>query len=644
MAKLLPRDPGQIAFSMRVLDEVNRDRTCLQDKAMFLSIVSAGCTESMSVRFPAVLAEDPDHVKEFEKAIGDAYLETARVFKKFNKKYKLIRQVDELNKNDREWAEDYFKKNIFPSLTPVTITKERKPSIHAGLYILTITEKDDDRRVGYVEVPNGMGRWIAVPDRNFVIAVEDLIQHRIKKLFKGRKVVRTCPFSITRSSEVYEQSDRYTDPFELIKHTLKAREESWVTKLEIGSDKKADIKTIRKMVPMEADTLIFASDMIRLDDLGKIPTEIYREEDRSKKFVPYNTWPDKNLFNYIKAKDRLALHPFESFDDTFVRFLEQAADDPDVTSIRITLYRVGEKSRIVDALLKAADNGKMVTVLVELKARFDEKHNMQIATILREGGVRLIYTKPDIKTHAKVCLVTRKEKKGLRIYSQIGTGNYNSAGYVDYSLFTADPDVGQELVRFFNLMTSDQEPFKPKHIIFSPHNLRDNIYEEIKEQKKRVKNGKTGHVIMKCNALTDVELAERILDAADAGVRFDLIIRGACIIQPTKNIHIRSIVGKWLEHNRIYAFGDKDPTIYIGSSDMMSRSLYHRYELLVKVMEPSIRKRILKHLNWYLDDTENARIIDKGYEYHMNESKKKDDRVDCQALMRREAKKMATEG
>ena len=597
----------------------------------------------MGTRFPALLNYEPESAKTFEKAIGDAYLETAKVFKRFNKKYKLIRKIDDLNKDDRQWAEEYFKKNIFPSLTPVTITKERKPSIHAGLYILTITEKDDDRKVGYVEVPNGMGRWIAVPNRHFVIAVEDLIQARIKKLFKGRKVVRTCPFSITRSSEVYEQSDQYTDPFELIKNTLKAREESWVTKLEIGSDKKSDIKTIRKMVPMEADTLIFASDMIRLDDLKSIPKEVYREDELSKKFVPYNTWPDKSLFGYIKAKDRLALHPFESFDDTFVRFLEQAANDPDVTSIRITLYRVGEKSRIIDALLKAADNGKMVTVLVELKARFDEKHNMQVATILREGGVRLIFTKPDIKTHAKLCLVTRKEKKGLRIYSQIGTGNYSNSGYVDYSLFTADPDVGAELVRFFNLMTSDQEPFKPKHIIFSPHNLRDNIYEEIKGQKKRVKNGKSGHVIIKCNALTDPDLAEVILDAADAGVRFDLIIRGACIIQPNKNIKIRSIVGSFLEHSRILIAGDKDPTIYLGSSDMMTRSLAHRYELLVKVTEPSVRKRLLRHIEWYLQDTENARIIGKNYEYHLEEGKK-DDKFDIHRAFKREAKKLATEG
>lgn len=644
MAKLLLRDPGQISFTRRVLDEVMRERNYLQSKAMFLGISASGDTELMAVRYPAALAEDPENVKVLEKAIGDKYMETVKVFKKFNKMYGLIRSVDKLNKNDRNWAEDYFKRNIFPSLTPVTVSDERKPSIHAGLYILTITEKDDERRVGYVEIPNGMGRWIVVPNRHFVIAIEDLIQSRIRKLFKGRKVVRTCPFSITRSSEVYEQSDRYTDPFELIKHTLKAREESWVTKLEIGSDKKNDIKTIRKMVPMEADTLIFASDMIRLDDLTKIPTEVYNEEDRARKFVPVSTWPDKNLFNYIKAKDRLALHPFESFDDTFVRFLEQAAEDPDVTSIRITLYRVGEKSRIVDALLKAADEGKMVTVLVELKARFDEKHNMQVATILREGGVRLIYTKPDIKTHAKICLVTRKEKKGLRIYSQIGTGNYNNSGYVDYSLFTADPDVGEELVRFFNLMTSDQEPFKPKHVIFSPHNLRENIYEEINAQKKRAKNGKSASVIMKCNALTDVDLAEKILDAADAGVHFDLIIRGACIIQPTKNISIRSIVGEFLEHQRVYQFGTSDPTIYIGSSDMMTRSLDHRYELLIKVTEPSVRKRILKHLQWYAKDTENARIIDKNYHYHLIANVKGNERLDVHKQFKKEAKRMATEG
>lgn len=649
MAKLLTRDEGQVAFNMRTLDEATRSRNTLQEQAQFLSFAAGNEDELMSVRFPIILENEPESMKNLEKAIGDAYLRTVKVFHQFNKKNKLIRLVDDLNKDDRKWAEDYFKRNIFPSLSPVTLDKARKANISSGLYILVIAEtKDDDRIVGYVEVPAGLDRWIAVPNRHFVIPIEDLIQTHIKRLFKGRKILKTCPFSIIRSSEVYEQSDEYRDPFDLIKHTLKARENSWVTKLEIGTDKKECIKTIRKMVPMEPDTLIFASDMIRLSDLRKLPKEIFREEDLARSFTPYVTWPsDKSLFGYIKSKDRLACHPYESYDDSMVKLIEEAAGDPSVTSIRITLYRVAEKSRIINALLKAADNGKAVTALVELKARFDEKHNMQVATVLREGGVRLIYTKPDIKTHAKVCLITRKEKKGLRIYSVVSTANVHEVTtkmYSDLTYYTADQEIGTELVRFFNLMTSDQEPFKPKHIVFSPHNLRDIIGDEIDHQKKLAKKGKESRIILRCNALTDEGIAEKLLDAADAGVPIDLIIRGACIIQPTKNIRIRSIVGRHLEHARCYIFGAKDPTIMIGSSDLMYRSMNRRYELLVRITEPSIRKRLLKHTEWYLADTENARILEKGYQSHLVERSKGDDKVDVQEKLRREAKKIATEG
>ena len=321
-----------------------------------------------------------------------------------------------------------------------------------------------------------------------------------------------------------------------------------------------------------------------------------------------------------------------------------------MVSIRICLYRVSSRSEIIDALLKAADTGKLVTVLVELKARFDEKHNMQISNILRKGGIRIIYTKADIKTHAKVCLVTRMEKKGLRIYSHIGTGNYsesNSKLYTDYSYFSADRELGEELTQFFNILTSDQGDFKSHRVWYAPYNMKSEILDAIEGQIKRAKKGKKAEITVKCNALTDESVANKLIEAARDGVKLRLIVRSACIIQPQKNIEIYSIVGTYLEHSRVYIFGprnSKDCTVLIGSADLMYRNLSRRNELLIKVEQEDLKKRILNHIDLYLHDTVNRRRILPNYKYEDVKPDKKEDPLDCQAEFRKEAKKLSIEG
>ena len=382
-----------------------------------------------------------------------------------------------------------------------------------------------------------------------------------------------------------------------------------------------------------------------LMDLKKIPKGVFDITEQARKYEPIITFPQENLFGYIRKEDRLCFHPYESYQASMVKFLEGASNDPDVVSIKIALYRVSDNSKIIDALLRAADKGKLVTVLVELKARFDEHHNIEISNLLKEGGVRIVFTKPDIKAHAKVCLVTRKEKKGLRTYAHVGTGNYsegNSKQYTDYSYFTADPEICNDLTQFFNLLTSEQGVFKSERIIYAPYNMRDEIGELIDEQVKLAKRKKKARIVAKCNALTDEGVAHKLIDAANVGVKITLIIRGACIIQPQKNIKIFSIVGEMLEHSRVYLFGTgNNPELLIGSSDLMTRNLSRRHETLIRIVQPDIKKCIMKHLSVYLKDNTLRRKIMKNYQYRSIEPGKKEKAFNCQEWFKKEARKLA---
>ncbi|MDE6041768.1 MAG: hypothetical protein K2F99_09355, partial [Muribaculaceae bacterium] len=395
---------------------------------------------------------------------------------------------------------DYFKSYVYPTVLPFTVDRARKASIHDGLYILTVTRHGDDEDIGYIEIPKCMPRFIQVKDEHFVIMIEDLIVANIKSILINRKVIAAVPFAICRSAEVYIDTNHYRDPYSLIEETLKEREKSWITLVEFDGKALGKKDYLRHLLDIKTNTIVTSpgSMGIRLSDLVNIPKSVYKEKERQPEFIPYNTIPENTgIFRYIKQKDRLVFHPFESYTGSVVRFIEDAANDPDVTSIRISLYRVANRSRIVDALMKAADNGKLVVALIELKARFDEKHNMEISRIMQEGGIRIVYTQPDIKTHAKVCIVTRNESKGMKIYSHISTGNYSESNgkvYTDYSYFTADQEVGRDLVRFFNLLTANGENFKSKSIAYAPYNLKSTIVDEINKQVWRARKKKPAQI------------------------------------------------------------------------------------------------------------------------------------------------------
>lgn len=642
----LNRDVSWLSFNRRVADEAAKDIPTA-DKAMFHGITFSNLDEFCMVRYPRAVASSTDaEMDEFVQAVGKHYADLVRRFSKFNKHVQIIRKVKELKKDTRDWLEKKFKSDIYPALQTITIDKSRPMNPRAGtyLFVLTSDRATGEEFVNYIELPKMLGRFVSIPGKSYVVMVEDLIKDNLGYVFRDRKIEKSYTFSILRSAEVYVQTHKHLDPYQLVNETLKEREKAWITRLEIGTTNKKEVKRIRSLLPVTPDTLIFASSWVSLSDLKKIPSNIFKDKEQGRKLIPRNTFPAGSVFDYIRKDDRLAFHPYESYQSSMVRFLEEAADDPNVISIKISLYRVSDNSDIIAALLRAADKGKTVTVLVELKARFDEHHNLEISDTLREGGVRLVYTDPAMKTHAKVCLVTRREKKGLKIYSQVGTGNYSESTakqYADYSYFTCDQEIGYDLTRFFNLMTSDQGQFKSRKIIYAPYNMRDVITENIDTEIKQAKRGNPAKIICKCNSFADVDMADKIVTAAKAGVEVIMIIRGACILQPMKNLKIYSIVGQFLEHSRVYLFGTgKNQRIYLGSADLMHRNLSLRNELLILIEQKDIRKRLRAHIQMYLNDTINRREILPNYKYQEIKPGKDKKPFNCQQAFAKEAKQM----
>lgn len=645
MLQYLNRDISWLSFNRRVSDEASKDIP-LAERVMFHGIAFSNLEEFMMVRYPSIVEFDSeDSMSELHKEIVKHHDLLASRFDEFNKRNQIIEPFQNVGTfgSSSEWLKKYFNRNVFTALQPITIQdgKNITPRMPVVIYVETMDDKDQEY-ANYIEIPSALNRFILIPGSNSYVILDDLIMDNLDIMFKGMRILTACTFSMIRSAEVYVKDDSMKDPYEIIQKTLLERNRAWITRLEIGTEKKGVIRRLKEHLDITDNTLICSSRYVHLSDLKKIGDDIFDKDDHIRKFHPVDPFPVGSIFDLIRRQDRLVFHPYESYEETVVRFIREASEDPNVVSIKITLYRVADKSRIIDSLVKAASDGKQVTVLVELKARFDEKHNIQMADILKEAGVNLVYGSLDLKTHAKVCVVTRKEKNGLRIYSHVGTGNYNESTsklYTDYSYFTSDKDTGYDLTRFFSLLTSEQEKFKSRKIIYAPYNLRSTINEHIDREIEEAKKNHDAKIIIKCNNITDDKIADKLVEAAKAGVSITLIVRSACIIQPTKKIKIYSIVGRFLEHSRIYLFGEgKRQTVYIGSSDIMHRNLNRRNELMIRIDTPELKTRILSHLELYQNDTVNRRIIEEDYRYKNATSIQI---IDCQSEFIKEAKKRA---
>lgn len=641
--ELMNRDLNWITFNSRVLDEACKKERTILERLNFFGIASSNMSEFMMVRYPSYMNE---FMKKRERgrmisSVSDFKRKLDEKFMRFNKTHKVLLTMKEVPKKKQEELREYFIQNVYPVIQPIQIGKNFSFRIKQtpSLYIFVKGESEGKMVSFIIEVPKCLDRIIYVDNESFIM-LEHLILNNVRKIIDNVDIKRIAYFTVTRSIEPRSMGmqDSSSSTYDYIKRCISERRTSPITSVDIKvikNDKVFD--DIRRLIELNGEeNTIYTSigGLISMDVLKTLRSSFYGGSGKDRVII--NKFPDTDVFAYIKQQDRLVMHPYESYDGSVVKFIEESSKDEKVKSIKILLYRTSTNSKIINALVEAAHAGKHVVVVVELKARFDESHNIEISKILEEAGCTVVYTDLSIKTHAKVCIVTRVEKGQIRTYSHIGTGNYNEQTaklYVDYSYFSRNPEIGYDLTRFFNLVIGKQKLFKSDNILYAPFNMKDGIIEIIKESIRRKEKNKKDNVfiILKCNSLTDVDIAERIISAEKAGVKITIIVRGASILYSYGNLKIISIIGDYLEHSRVYCYGvnGRVKKMYIGSSDLMYRNLNKRNELLIRVKDSDIIKTLYKHLKLYMRDNVNSRIIKKGYNYEEVRQKKGEKKVSC---------------
>ena len=553
----------------------------------------------------------------------------------------VIAPYKSLSKSEKENLSQYFMKNIFLVLTPQAVDPARPFPYISNLSLnigLTVETNPADTFAGVpignqarfvrIKVPPVVPRLIPVGnDQLKFVLVEEVIEANIHSIFPSMNLSKGHLFRVTRDADVEIRDDKAADLLALIKESLRERRFGLPVRLEVSASMpKEMVEYLTKSLRIEPD------DVYRIDGLLDVPQlmELYGldkpelKDKPLKAIVPPVLRNKESLFDVIKKQDILLHHPYCSF-GTIVDFIDAAANDPQVVAIKMCLYRTGKKSPIPQALIQASERGKQVTAVVEIKARFDEEHNIEWAKRLGESGVHVVYGIVGLKTHSKVALVVRREDDGLQTYTHIATGNYNpttSRVYTDLGLLTSDSAIGDDATDLFNFLTgfSIQKDFS--RLLVAPLNLRKRMMALIKRETAHAREGRPAHIMAKINRLTDLPIIEALYEASQAGVKIDLIVRGACMIRPnepglSQSIHVRSIVGPFLEHSRIFYFANGgDEEVYIGSADWMARNLDRRVEVVVPVLDPSL-KYYLKDLVLaaYLRDNVKARVMNSDGSY-----------------------------
>ncbi len=672
------RELSWLDFNSRVLEEAMEKENPVMEKLNFLSITASNLDEFFMVRVAGVLdqihhgSKKPDasgytpeklmhklseKIHDFSKRQYSCY--SRSIIPSLKNKNMRFLKVKEMNEKQLNFITQYFNSIVFPVVTPMAVDTSRPFPLLTNKSLnlaVRLSNQQNETFFALVQVPSILPRFLELPSthgRDFVL-LEDIIAHFLPDLFELYNIDAYAPFRITRDSDldIDEETD---DLMQEIQKSIRKRERGVPVRLEFS--KKCDKKIhsfLVDMLDVSENEIYIQAGPLDLTFLSKFARLDGCEDLCFTPIIPVNPPAEfygcTDIFQAIREKDRLVHHPYESF-DVVVNFIKEAADDPNVLAIKQTLYRVSGNSPIIAALIKAAENGKQVTVLVELKARFDEENNIQWAKKLEKAGCHVIYGLTGLKTHCKICLVVRREGDIIRRYLHMGTGNYNDSTarfYTDIGMFTCREEYGVDASSLFNVLTGYSIPPEYNKFIVAPKGMRSFFEDMIKRETENAKAGLPAGITAKVNSLVDPDIISLLYDASNAGVKITLIVRGICCLRTgikgfSENITVYSIVGQLLEHSRIFRFENNgEPVLYFGSADWMPRNLDRRVELVFPVEDQDIKQRGFEILNIMLHDTVNARIQNPDSTYTLVDKRGKP-KLNCQTYFSKLALKAQKE-
>jgi len=666
------RELSWLEFNQRVLEEALDPSTPLLERVKFLAIVSSNLDEFFEIRIAGIKQQidsqtddaGPDGLsavhalaalqRRINQMVRDQYhLWNSQLLPALDSEDIRFLKLDQLDPEDREWARRYFINEVYPVLTPLAIDPSHPfpQLLNKSLNLIIVLEKtakETENRYAIVQVPRVLNRLIELPNRtghtHEFIFLSRLIEEYVELLFPGIRVLGAHPFRVTRNSDLYIDEEESQNLLRHIEEELRKRNRGNAVRLEVEDSCPMAVRLVLlekfKLQKEDLHAVNGPLNFVRLMALASLDT---KKEHKYPPHIPQTIQPlqgDADIFEAMRAQDILFHHPYESF-ASIVEFVEKAAVDPRVLAIKMTLYRTSGDSPVIKALIRAAEEGKQITVLVELKARFDEANNIAWARAMEEAGIHVVYGLLGLKTHCKVLMVVRRDEDRIRHYVHLGTGNYHPRTarlYTDLGLLTTRESLCHEVATLFNTLTgmSDYPGFE--HLIVAPFDLRERFSEKIERETAHALAGKPASIFAKMNSLVDKDIIESLYRASQAGVKIRLLIRGICCLRPglpgiSDHIEVRSIVDQFLEHSRIYAFeNDGNREVFLGSADWMPRNLIRRIEVVFPVIEPRLRNRVFDEIiPLFHRDNVKARLMRPDGTYERVQAGPGEETVRCQA-------------
>lgn len=654
------RELSWLKFNERVLEEAENPEVPLCERMTFVSIYQSNLDEFFRVRVGSLqdqmlisteIRENKTKMTSAEQ-IRAIIKEVKKLNQRKDKAYeKLMKKIEEYGitlinhasakSEEKKFLEKYFMKEIMPLSSPTIVGKRQPfPFLKNGeIYAVVVLEtRNKKERIGIIPCSNNMlTRMVELPGgKGRYMLIEDLILHYIGKVFKGYKVKGKSLLKVVRNADIDADAayDEDLDYREFMEDLMKQRKKLSPVRIDLSREMdETVVDALCRYLDVTPDR-VFRSEapldvsfVFQLQDLLRRNTELFYEKRVPQKSPEFKD--GQSILQQITEEDKLLSYPYDSI-RPFLKMLTEAAEDDSVISIKMTLYRLAKQSKVIEALCEAAENGKEVVVLVELRARFDEENNIRWSRMLEEAGCQIIYGLEHYKVHSKLCLITRRGENGIQYITQIGTGNYNEKTarlYTDLSLMTANEQIGMDAARVFQALAKGEVVEDMEHLLVAPKCLQSKVIEKIEEQIQKQKNGETAYIGLKMNSLTDKRIIDKLIDASKAGVKIDMIVRGICCLIPgvegeTENIHVISVVGRFLEHSRIYIFGNgEEAQYYIGSADFMTRNTVKRVEVAAPVYSERLKKRLQDLFELMLSDNKKARKEDAKGTYSVVEYK-----------------------